>query len=87
MWQFSDIEAVESSTHKTKNAMMRIGKIKWFDKAKGQGFIITEDGKELFVHETGISRADLAKIKDGEQVSFTIAEGKRGPQAVDVKVV
>jgi len=67
------------------------GKVKWFDSAKGYGFIQTDDGNEVFVHYSGIIIEDkkndgYRKLKQGQTVSFEITEGQKGPQAVDVKI-
>ena len=63
---------------------MATGTVKFFNEAKGYGFI-KEDGtdREVFVHATGV----LEKIRDNDHVSFEIAEGKRGPNAINVKKV
>lgn len=63
------------------------GKVKWFDSAKGYGFIQSDEGKDIFVHYTGIERDGFKALQQGQEVNFQIAEGKRGPQATKVKVV
>lgn len=63
------------------------GKVKWFDSAKGYGFIQSDEGKDIFVHYTGIERDGFKALQQGQEVSFQIADGKRGPQATKVKVV
>lgn len=64
---------------------MAIGKVKWFSNDKGYGFIELEDGSEdIFVHFTGIAAEGFKTLKQGQQVSFDIAEGTRGPQATNV---
>ncbi|MEI6488316.1 MAG: cold shock domain-containing protein [Bacteroidota bacterium] len=60
---------------------MKTGTVKFFNTAKGFGFITADDGKELFVHVTGL----VDQIRDGDKVSFEIAEGKKGLNAVNVK--
>ena len=62
------------------------GKVKWFDAKKGFGFIVDQDGKEIFVHFSGILSDGFKKIEDGQDVTFELTEGKRGPQAINVKV-
>ena len=57
------------------------GTVKFFNNAKGFGFIASDDGQELFVHVTGI----VDQIRDGDKVTFDIAEGKKGLNAVNVK--
>ena len=61
------------------------GKVKWFDSAKGYGFIQTEEGNDVFVHYTGIERDGFRVLEEGQEVEFEISEGKRGPQATNVK--
>jgi cold shock protein len=61
------------------------GKVKWFDSAKGYGFIQTEEGNDVFVHYTGIDRDGFRALEEGQEVEFEISDGKRGPQATNVK--
>ena len=65
-----------------------IGKVKWFDSKKGYGFILTDDGGEIFVHYTGIVADGFKALTEGQNVEFEIAENERGGrQAVEVKVL
>ena len=61
---------------------MNKGTVKFFNDAKGFGFIKGENGQEVFVHVTGL----IDKIKDNDSVVFDIQEGKKGPNAVNVKL-
>ncbi|MED1666760.1 cold-shock protein [Brevibacillus laterosporus] len=61
------------------------GKVKWFNKEKGYGFIEREDGTDIFVHYTGINGSGFRNLEQGEQVVFDILEGQRGPQATNVE--
>lgn len=61
---------------------MATGTVKFFNEEKGFGFIKGDDGKEIFVHSSGL----IDKIKEGESVVFEIGEGKKGPTAVSVRV-
>ncbi len=63
---------------------MNTGKVKWFNVEKGYGFIVYADGKEVFVHFKDVD-GGINGIKEGDDVSFEIAEGKKGLQAVNVK--
>jgi CspA family cold shock protein len=63
---------------------MSNGTVKFFNDSKGFGFIAPEDGgKDVFVHANGL----IDQIKDGDQVSYEIEEGRKGLNAVNVKVV
>ncbi|XOS92007.1 cold-shock protein [Brevibacillus laterosporus] len=63
------------------------GKVKWFNKEKGYGFIEREDGTDIFVHYTGINGSGFRNLEQGEQVVFDIVEGQRGPQATNVEKI
>lgn len=60
------------------------GKVKWFDSKKGYGFIIAEDGKEIFVHYTGIIKEGFKALSEGRLVEFELGDGAHGVQAVNV---
>ena len=61
------------------------GTVKWFNAQKGFGFISDEQGNEVFVHFSGLAMDGYKALDDGQSVTFDITEGKRGPQAVNVK--
>jgi CspA family cold shock protein len=61
---------------------MKKGTVKFFNEAKGFGFIRTEDGQEIFVHVTGL----IDKINEGDKVTFDVIQGKKGLNAVNVKL-
>ena len=63
------------------------GKVKWFDSKKGFGFIRSEDGDDVFVHYSGIQQDGFKNLEEGQEVTFEITKGKKGPQASNVKVV
>ena len=63
------------------------GKVKWFDPKKGYGFILAEDGKEVFVHYTGIVKEGFKALNEGQLVTYDIADGDKGVQAVNVQLV
>ncbi len=58
------------------------GKIKFFNEIKGFGFITAEDGKEYFVHSTGLAAG--TKVKENDSVTFEVEQGDKGPKAVKV---
>ena len=67
---------------------MSTGTVKWFDAAKGYGFITPEDGgKDLFVHHSEIQTDGYATLNDGQQVEYEIGEGQKGPCATKVVAV
>ena len=66
---------------------MATGIVKWFDEKKGYGFIEQEDGPDVFVHHSGINAEGYKSLTEGEQVTFDIEHGPKGPAAVNVTVV
>lgn len=67
---------------------MTTGKVKWFSEAKGYGFISREDGTDVFVHYSAIEGSTGRKnLFEGQDVSFDVTDGPKGPQAANVVVV
>jgi len=60
------------------------GTVKWFNDAKGYGFIAQEGGPDVFVHFSAIQGEGFKSLKEGERVEFEITDGPKGPQAVNV---
>ena len=60
------------------------GKVKWFNPAKGYGFIGREDGTDVFVHYSAIQSQGYKDLREGEEVEFEIEQGAKGPQAARV---
>ncbi|MDX2417732.1 MAG: cold-shock protein [Xanthomonadales bacterium] len=64
---------------------MNTGTVKWFNDAKGFGFITPENGeKDVFVHFSSIQAGGFKSLTEGQQVSFDITSGDKGPQATNV---
>ena len=63
------------------------GKIKWFNNAKGYGFIQRDDGKDVFVHYSAIQGDGYRSLDEGQEVEFEIADSPKGPQAERVTKV
>ena len=67
---------------------MATGTVKWFNDAKGYGFITPEDGsKDLFVHHTNIQAEGFKTLAEGAQVEFEARAGAKGPEATNVKTL
>ena len=65
---------------------MASGIVKWFNDHKGYGFIEQEDGPDVFVHHSGINSSGFKTLNEGDQVTFEIEQGKKGPAAANVTV-
>lgn len=63
---------------------MAEGVVKWFNDAKGFGFIEQQGGPDVFVHFSVIQSEGFKSLAEGERVSFEITEGQKGPQAANV---
>ena len=63
------------------------GQVKWFDSKKGYGFITGEDGKEVFVHYSGIVKDGFKALNEKQEVEYELGECSKGIQAINVKVV
>ncbi|MDX1890161.1 cold-shock protein [Mycolicibacterium sp. 050158] len=65
---------------------MPTGKVKWYSAEKGFGFVSQEDGEDVYVGSSALP-AGVAELKAGQKVEFGIAAGRRGPQALSLKVI
>lgn len=63
------------------------GTVKWFNEAKGFGFIEQESGPDVFAHFSAISGGGFKTLAEGQQVQFTVTQGQKGPQAENIEVV
>jgi CspA family cold shock protein len=66
---------------------MAKGRVKWFNDQKGYGFIEQENGPDVFVHHSGIEGAGFKSLNEGDEVTFDVEQGQKGPSAVNVTVV
>ncbi|MGH2582546.1 MAG: cold shock domain-containing protein [Anaerolineales bacterium] len=63
------------------------GTVKWFNGAKGYGFIERQSGDDIFVHYSAINSNGFRTLKEGQRVEFVVADSEKGPQAQDVSVL
>ena len=63
------------------------GTVKWFNQEKGYGFITGEDGKDVFAHFSQIQSSGYKSLEEGQEVSFEITQGPKGPQAENIQVI
>ena len=64
---------------------MTKGKVKWYNEAKGFGFIESENGEDIFVHRTGLSNS-YDGLQPDQEVEFETKDGEKGPMAINVKL-
>jgi CspA family cold shock protein len=60
------------------------GTVKWFNNQKGYGFISDEEGKDVFVHYSGVNMDGFKSLEEGQDVEFEVINGAKGPQATNV---
>ena len=63
------------------------GTVKWFNDSKGFGFIQSEDGQDVFVHQSEIQADGFRSLKEGQKVEFELTQGDKGSKAVNVRPV
>jgi CspA family cold shock protein len=80
--------AVDAAQQQGRKSTMRItGKVKWFNNAKGYGFIEREGGSDVFVHFSAVTGNGFRSLEEGQAVEFEIVDGPKGPQAGNVTKV
>jgi CspA family cold shock protein len=78
-------EGTITRTHKELYRMRITGKVKWFNDAKGFGFITPENGeKDCFVHHSAIQAEGFKSLAEGDRVEFSVVQGQKGPAAENV---
>jgi len=70
---------------KQGTSFMSSGTVKWFDDAKGYGFISSDDGSDIFVHHSAIEGEGRKTLAEGQRVDFDVVQGDKGPKATNVK--
>jgi CspA family cold shock protein len=76
-----------TSTQKEHSNTMETGTVKWFNDAKGYGFISRQNGEDVFVHFSAIQANGFRSLQEGQQVQFDVVKGPKGWQAENVKGV
>jgi len=72
------------ASYQTGVSEMAEGTVKWFNDAKGFGFIEQDEGKDVFVHHSAIQADGFKSLSEGERVSFEVVDGQKGPAAQNV---
>jgi CspA family cold shock protein len=76
---------VRKQSHNEQGVNIMVeGTVKWFNDAKGFGFIEQDGGSDVFVHHTAIQSQGFKTLEEGERVSFNVVEGAKGPAAENV---
>ena len=63
------------------------GTVKWFNNTKGFGFIQSDEGGDVFVHQTEIQTDGYRSLQEGSRVQFELTKGEKGPKAAQVKII
>jgi CspA family cold shock protein len=74
------------AVRRTGGIVVETGTVKWFSEQKGYGFIVPDEGgRDLFVHRSNVELEGYAVLRDGQRVSFERAQGRKGPEAREVR--
>jgi CspA family cold shock protein len=80
----SNTKCRRADARRAKDTFMNTGTVKWFNDAKGFGFITQESGPDVFVHHTAIASEGFRTLAEGEKVRFDVVNGPKGLQAANV---
>jgi CspA family cold shock protein len=80
-------ESFSATSSKGTKHHMETGTVKWFNDAKGYGFISRQNGEDVFVHFSAIQASGFRSLQEGQQVQFDVVKGPKGWQAENVKGV
>jgi cold shock protein len=83
----SDATTVSPPANATSNGAKHEGKVKWYNEARGFGFIGREGQPDVFMHVSALKKAGLPEIKEGDPVRFRVETTQRGQQACDIELI